>query len=167
MERSEKTCEYCKANFIPKDSYGVIKQRFCCRSCSCRAEPRRKKYTFLCKNCGKSSIGYRSKFCSTECSHDYIFKNKTLPLFKNGKISNRKTLKNIISKIIGYKCSCCGINTWLSNKLSIELDHIDGNCTNNMPNNLRLLCPNCHSQTDTWKARNKGNGRGSRGMSLG
>ena len=44
----------------------------------------------------------------------------------------------------------------------MELDHIDGNRTNHKLENLRMLCPNCHSQTSTYKGRNKGNGRHSR-----
>jgi predicted HNH restriction endonuclease len=39
------------------------------------------------------------------------------------------------------------------------LEHIDGNAYNNSESNLSLLCPNCHSQTPTYKAKNKGNGR--------
>lgn len=41
----------------------------------------------------------------------------------------------------------------------MDLEHIDGNYSNNDISNLCLLCPNCHSQTNTFKGRNKGNGR--------
>ena len=44
-------------------------------------------------------------------------------------------------------------------KIVFELEHKDGNSENNQPENLCLICPNCHSQTDTYKNRNKGNGR--------
>lgn len=53
-----------------------------------------------------------------------------------------------------FKCNICGINNWLGKKLTFELDHIDGNKQNNTRNNLRILCPNCHSQTPTWRGRN-------------
>lgn len=43
--------------------------------------------------------------------------------------------------------------------IPIELDHIDGNPENNELDNLRLICPNCHAQTPTYKGANKGNGR--------
>lgn len=46
-----------------------------------------------------------------------------------------------------------------SGKCPLEIDHIDGCHTNNHPDNLRLLCPNCHALTSTYKNRNKGNGR--------
>jgi 5-methylcytosine-specific restriction endonuclease McrA len=53
-------------------------------------------------------------------------------------------------EIFPYKCKTCGISEWRYEKLSLQIDHIDGNSTNNELSNLRLLCPNCHSQTDTF-----------------
>lgn len=52
------------------------------------------------------------------------------------------------------KCLRCGISSWQGKKISFELDHIDGNNRNYNRNNLRYLCPNCHSQTDTFRGRN-------------
>jgi hypothetical protein len=55
------------------------------------------------------------------------------------------------------QCEKCLIETWNDNKIECELDHIDGNKNNNRLNNLRILCPNCHSQTDTFRfKRGKG-----------
>lgn len=53
------------------------------------------------------------------------------------------------------KCLECGISEWQGNPITLELDHIDGDNTNNIRSNLRILCPNCHSQTPTWKRGNK------------
>lgn len=48
------------------------------------------------------------------------------------------------------KCSECGITEWLGKPLKLHIDHKDGDRTNNELSNLRILCPNCHQQTDTW-----------------
>lgn len=53
------------------------------------------------------------------------------------------------------KCEKCGIEKWQNKPLTLHLDHIDGNSTNHNIENLRILCPNCHSQTDTYCGRNK------------
>ena len=59
----------------------------------------------------------------------------------------------------GYKknvCEECGQKgRWHRIKLEMELDHIDGNRTNHLLKNLRMLCPNCHSQTKTFCGKNK------------
>ena len=54
-----------------------------------------------------------------------------------------------------HKCECCGISEWNGQPAPIELDHIDGNRYNNTIENLRILCPNCHAQTDTYRGKNK------------
>lgn len=57
------------------------------------------------------------------------------------------------------KCLICKIDSWNSIPVILEIDHIDGDRTNNTKNNLRLLCPNCHSQTSTWRGRNINTGQ--------
>ena len=52
-------------------------------------------------------------------------------------------------------CNHCGLNEWRGRPLTLELEHIDGDNTNNDRSNLECLCPNCHSLTDTWRGRNK------------
>lgn len=53
-----------------------------------------------------------------------------------------------------YKCECCGIIDWNGERIGLELNHIDGDNSNHKLDNLEILCPNCHSQTDTYKSRN-------------
>ena len=69
---------------------------------------------------------------------------------------NRCVLRRYIitNKLIPYKCSICGITEWQGKTLSLELDHINGENNDNRLENLRFLCPNCHSQTDTYGSKN-------------
>lgn len=109
---------------------------------------------------GHSSTG---KYCSTLCSQEANRKAKRQQ-FLEGSLKNRAYLKNHLVDIHGWKCMCCNNTEWLGEPIPLELDHIDGNAGDNRPSNIRLLCPNCHAQTPTHKAKNKGNGRGSRGL---
>lgn len=68
---------------------------------------------------------------------------------------------NLKKKILKYKlkdcvCEICGIENWLNKPLSLHLDHANGINTDNRLENLRFLCPNCHSQTDTYCGKSKG-----------
>ena len=91
---------------------------------------------------------------------------ETINRFNQGQVSDRHTIRKVLTEIGGYKCSCCGISEYNNKPLTLQVDHTDGNAGNNNPANLRLMCPNCHSQTDTFGARNKGNGRAARGLRL-
>ena len=68
-------------------------------------------------------------------------------------VIRRFVLKN---NLIPYKCSCCGNEgMWLDKPLSLQLDHINGNCSDHRLENLRWLCPNCHVQTSTHGSKNE------------
>lgn len=57
-----------------------------------------------------------------------------------------------------YKCNICKITNWNDKDIVLEIDHINGDNTDNRVENLRYLCPNCHSQTETYKGRNVNSG---------
>lgn len=79
-------------------------------------------------------------------------------LCENSTYSNMKNLKKrlVKSELLEYKCNRCSISTWNNEQLALHLDHFNGIRTDNRLENLRLLCPNCHSQTDTYCGRNIG-----------
>lgn len=57
------------------------------------------------------------------------------------------------------KCNKCGLSEWMGQPITFELDHKDGNRENNIRSNLEILCPNCHSMTETWCGRKNGTRR--------
>jgi 5-methylcytosine-specific restriction endonuclease McrA len=126
----------------------------------------------VCINCGNSRPILHSttttnpnKYCSRECQSEYKLKEVTIPRFLKGEIKERPTLKRVLKYLYGNICVDCGNKGEHNGKpLMLQLDHIDGDASNDKPDNVRLLCPNCHSQTDTFTAKNKGNGRGSRSI---
>lgn len=61
------------------------------------------------------------------------------------------------------RCEVCGIDSWCGETLSLDLHHVNGDGHDNRLENLQLLCPNCHSQTENWGGRNKGRGSTGRG----
>lgn len=67
--------------------------------------------------------------------------------------------KALLLRTREHRCEICSNTTWNDAPLPLELDHIDGDHTNNASENLRIICPNCHAQTPTYKAKNTGRGR--------
>jgi hypothetical protein len=78
-------------------------------------------------------------------------------LSSSGYISAHKLkLKLIEDNIKEHKCEICDLTTWNGFKIPLELHHVDGNRYNNTLENIQILCPNCHSQTDNNSGKNKG-----------
>ena len=78
-------------------------------------------------------------------------------LVKNSTYTNRHRLKiRLVSEgLMEYKCECGNTGQWNDKQLTLQLDHIDGDPCNHELTNLRFLCPNCHSQTETFSGRNR------------
>lgn len=145
MNSKTKKCVEC-GNLLEKNN------RFC--NCSCAAKynnRKRKKKRKTCLNCGKIVNNYANKFCNINCFNEYQFFNKTLPKFYSGKLTTNDTIKKVLIYLYGENCVICdNDNMWMKMPLTLQVDHIDGNSDNNHPINVRLLCPNCHSQTETY-----------------
>jgi len=78
---------------------------------------------------------------------EYLQKGSTIHSYK-------LKIKLLNNGVFNPICSSCNLSEWLSKPISLELDHIDGDNTNNELSNLRLLCPNCHAFTPTYRGRN-------------
>ena len=101
--------------------------------------------------------------CSTEHFNRGIsgaYKKYTMEeiLIENSTYANIASLKQRLIKegYLKYQCECCGISEWQGKFISLQLDHKNGNNRDHRIENLRFLCPNCHSQTDTYAGKNKG-----------
>ena len=80
-------------------------------------------------------------------------------LFKGNITANAVRIKKHLIAA-GYKndiCECCGVSEWNGKPISLQLYHIDGNPKNNSLENLQILCPNCHTQTDNYGSKNARN----------
>lgn len=148
-----KECKHCGATFSTKD----CRKQFCNSTCSATFNnTHRSKKTKVCENCGQSR-NRGKKFCSVECQQMSHNKERI-----TSGVYSAKTAKKYLCDL-DNRCSICRIESeWNGKSLVMILDHIDGNAENNDLSNLRLVCPNCDSQLDTFKSRNRGNGRHSR-----
>lgn len=124
-------------------------------------------YTVKGNSWGYSQVKRRMDDLNLDCS---IFKGKSA-VIKTNKLNNvkkedilkenckhqRTVLRRYVIKnnLIPYKCAICGCTEWQGKTLSLELDHINGVNNDNRLENLRFLCPNCHSQTSTYGSRNQ------------
>ena len=78
-------------------------------------------------------------------------------LTKNSGYSRSRLKERLIENgLKEYKCECCGLTKWLDKPISLQLHHINGINNDNRLENLQLLCPNCHSQTENFFTKGKG-----------
>lgn len=115
-----------------------------------------------CLCCGKI-LPPKRKYCNTKCQvekrqNDFVKKWLQDP---SSYKEPRYFMKRWLFKQHGEKCHECGWNEIHpdTGKIPVELHHKDGDYTNNCPENLTILCPNCHTLTSTYRIGNRGNGR--------
>lgn len=106
----------------------------------------------LCAHCNIAVPKLYNKFCK-ECAEKRVYKSKTLDEAQTPRLRKR-----LLIELRGHSCEECSLDTWNGQQIVLELHHDDGNSDNNDESNLKLLCPNCHSLTPTYRAANIGNG---------
>lgn len=165
LECGNKIVKYGK-KFCSRRCSGLYNNRNCKNLKNARKGPLPKVIeNKTCLKCGDILNPGAKKYCSRECQNLYI-RDKRAAEWLNGNLTIA-TVKGGLSRTIrtylieknNYKCSRCGwgeINSF-SNRIPLEIDHIDGNAYNNKPENIAILCPNCHSLTKFHKGLNKNN----------
>lgn len=135
-----------------------------------------------CENCSKDIYNKwatpKTRFCSRTCSN--LWRSQNIDVYdsisidvkhQNEKLYVAQSLNEKVMlrdfDLLGWdykrlrvileqdnRCSKCQLDTWLGEKIALEIDHKDGNNKNNLRHNLEALCPNCHAQTKTYRGRN-------------
>jgi hypothetical protein len=150
--------------------------KYCSRSCAATINghlyPKRretvKTVISVCKLCNIPLRRSINEFCSHKCVveykyllaiNDWLAGKISGSIQKNGEISS--TIRKWVHRQKGDICWDCGWNEInpATGNVPVQIEHIDGNYSNNRPENLKLLCPNCHALTSTWGSLNNGNGR--------
>lgn len=169
-ESNPKLCKQC-GKPIPYEKKDNV---FCSQSCSTiytntERGSKTREHNRFCINCGKELVEDQvyNKYCGHACQHEYQYK-QYIDRWKKGEetgVTGKYDVSEYIRRYLFDKynssCQLCGWNKVnpKSGKVPLQIHHIDGDCTNNSEENLQLLCPNCHSLTDTFGNLNQKSSR--------
>ena len=138
VERS-KTLAEAQRNFFPKMNIKTFKK--------------------ICKELGIFSPNQGKRGTTLEDFPDLmeVRKNKFLLSLEENKFFQSSKLSKYLLRygIKNRECEICGLSLWNGREIPIEVHHKDGNKFNNSLDNLAMVCPNCHAQTETYKSKNK------------
>ena len=162
-------CKQCGGVIGVRDRERISATRkrvFCSSACQSEFQSQKmigntikKKKIKYCLNCGKELEKHQNKYCNNKCQQDFQYR-EYINKWKNGLVDGLSGEYNLSLNIKRYirekydnKCCECGwdrVNP-VTEHSPLEIHHIDGDYKNNSEDNLVLLCPNCHSLTNTYK----------------
>ena len=158
-----KACLHC-GKFIPYEKRNNL---YC--GCSCKASALNKNRinpdivrdrfgkakNGICIVCGKPAY---DKYCSNKCQGEHKQRISAKKIENSDSSVCLQTVKKYLIEKRGHKCEICSNTTWLGKPIPLVLDHINGISEDDNLSNLRLICHNCHAQTETYAGKNKGKG---------
>lgn len=157
-----KKCKGCGC-LLP---YEKRRNTYCDHRCAAIISNKGRTKEKFCRNCRTPMKKGQSKFCSSKCCNDNKYKeyiSRWLRREERGGswFSVSKPVRRWMGETQGEKCAKCG---WCeknskTGKVPVQVNHKDGNPENHRPENLELLCPNCHSLTPNFGGLNRGRGR--------
>lgn len=159
-------CDECSKEF--NNQRGLNAHQISHKDGNRYAVSRKSKYprTFSCLHCNtikEYSHSTTNKFCDNKCQQEFYYQKRIKDWLENnitwGEMQVAKWAKRYLEETFGRLCMKCNNTEWQGFPIPLEANHKDGNSSNNKLNNLELICPNCHAQTDNYKAKNMGNGR--------
>jgi hypothetical protein len=157
-----KQCNECGKGFetrvfidgIKRDLYKRSKCLDCMPFGSTRLTPD-KMVVNTCLGCG-NRIHHSYKYCDNSCQQKHSRDEKVMLLLSGVNVSwDLRTIKNVLIYYFKHHCFHCKLENWMGKLIPLEVHHIDGNPSNNIINNLDLICPNCHALTDNYRSKNK------------
>ena len=162
--KPKRYCLYCGKEITNTD----YRNKFCNHSCAASynnlgvSRNKKERATDTCLNCRRQLTVNEKLFCSVKCSCDFKYNEyikKWLSGEESGSVSKggfSARVKRFLFETYNNSCQMCGWNKTnpSTHKVPLQIHHIDGDEKNNSRENLQLLCPNCHSLTDTFGALN-------------
>lgn len=160
-------CDTCQKELTRTPST-LSQHNFCNNSCSAKFTNTLRKTIQHCKTCNKILTTKSKIYCNHTCQAKFQYEDYIQNWKQGNELGYKGKTKQLVNSIRKYMllkhnnaCQECGWNKLhpIDNKPLVEIDHIDGDASNCKESNLRVLCPNCHSMTPTYRARNKNSAR--------
>jgi hypothetical protein len=148
--KETKNLKFCSVKCSNKNRQRSIESRI--KTSAAMREDKSNPPLIVCLICGKNFYKFESKgkkYCSLKCSGIA----RTNVFIADFSLNGKGNHKRVLIHERGHKCEKCNNTEWLGLPITLQLEHEDGNHNNNEKSNLKLLCPNCHSQTPTYNRR--------------